>query len=299
MSFADIVMSVRNRREMGHPFSAACTAAWNFAGSAPGTFAATSSRGLELRGVRAGDLRGDVEVDGLHRPARVGLVEVQGRLRVDAFRAIPELLEFAGEGHREAAGVRGGDEFLRVRPGRVSEAHREAVRNAFQGAARRRYRAFPISQAARPLCTRLPVQRITGGRNRGGDLTLRASTRKDSSRAVGGPPSDTLERSRHGRPQRIDRDPPSGSPKQEEAKPAVTMAGSGMLQDVFSNRRLRKGIEAEPLSPAIRGNFLELLFAKDGNHSMQKEPASLRNCGELNKFHSAYHIGDRQQASSA
>src|SRR6266571_6725130 len=98
----------------------------------------------------------------------------------------------------------------------------------------------------------------------------------------------------YGRPQRIDRDPPSGSPKQEEAKPAVTMAGSGMLQDVFSNRRLGKTVKAELFSLAIRRNRLELLLAKDGNHSMQKEPASPRNIGEVNKFHSAYQMGDRQ-----
>src|SRR5207247_10928970 len=41
-SFAVIVMSAFRRREMGQPFSAAFAAVWNFRGSAPGTFAATS-----------------------------------------------------------------------------------------------------------------------------------------------------------------------------------------------------------------------------------------------------------------
>src|SRR5881409_575143 len=35
-------MSALRSREIGHPFSAALAAVWNFAGSAPGTFAATS-----------------------------------------------------------------------------------------------------------------------------------------------------------------------------------------------------------------------------------------------------------------
>src|SRR5439155_12974007 len=71
--------------------------------------------GLELRGVGAWDLRRHVEADRLDRPACVCLVEVQGRLRLNAFRPIADLLEFARKGHRETPRVRGGHEFFRVR----------------------------------------------------------------------------------------------------------------------------------------------------------------------------------------
>src|SRR2546422_9368662 len=57
--------------------------------------------GLKLRGIGAGNLRADIEVNRLDRPARVRLVEVQGRLCLNPFRSIADLLEFARKGHRE------------------------------------------------------------------------------------------------------------------------------------------------------------------------------------------------------
>src|SRR3989454_867587 len=118
---------------------------------------------LELPGLCSGDFRGDVQVDRLHGPARVRLVEVQGRLRVDPFRVVPELLELARQGHRKAARVRGGDELLGIRPRSVAKPRCEAVRNALEGAAQSRYRALPVFQASIPLRARLAVHRITGG----------------------------------------------------------------------------------------------------------------------------------------
>src|SRR5256712_7487409 len=119
--------------------------------------------GLELPRLSARDFCGDVEMYRLDGPARVRLVEVQRRLRVDPFRVIPELLELARQGHREAARVRGGDQLLGIRPGGVAEPRGEAVRNALEGAAQRRYGALPVFQASIPLRARLAVHRITGG----------------------------------------------------------------------------------------------------------------------------------------
>src|SRR6266508_3971354 len=121
--------------------------------------------GLEFRGIRAGDLRDRVQVNRRHRESGVRLVEVQGRLRLDALGPVPRLAEFGGESHRKAARVRGGDEFLWIRPGRILEPHRERVRDVSQRPARRGHDALSIFQSALPLGTRLSLHGISADRN--------------------------------------------------------------------------------------------------------------------------------------
>src|SRR5207245_11285402 len=83
--------------------------------------------------------------------------------------------------------MRGGDELFRVCARRVAESHRETVPNAFQRAARRRYRALPVFEASVPLSARLPFHRITAGGNRAGRLTLSShpTSRSEDLKRVG------------------------------------------------------------------------------------------------------------------
>src|SRR6266508_247665 len=129
--------------------------------------------GLEFRGIRAGDLRDRVQVNRRHRESGVRLVEVQGRLRLDALGPVPRVAEFGGESHRKAARVRGGDEFLWIRPGRILEPHRERVWDVSQRPARRGHDALSIFQPALPLGTRLSLHGISADRNWAADLMVR------------------------------------------------------------------------------------------------------------------------------
>src|SRR5437867_5294903 len=106
--------------------------------------------GPDFGGVRARHVGRDLEVDFFHRPPRVRLVEIRGRLRLDAFGRDARFPQLAGERHREAAGLRGGDEFLGVRPRRRLEPRRERVAEVPERAGVARHRSLAVLQGSPP-----------------------------------------------------------------------------------------------------------------------------------------------------
>ena len=138
--------------ETGQPFFAASAASWKAASSMPGC----RDAGAQL--------------DALDREAVVDLVEVDGRVGLDALHVVAGLAQLAGEGHREAAGVRRRDQLLGVRAVALLEARLERVR-ALVGAAAHPHRPVALGQravpygACGPLRHREPPDRCVCGRS--------------------------------------------------------------------------------------------------------------------------------------
>ena len=92
---------------------------------------------LEVGVVDAGDLGVGVEVDFGDGPVAIDLVEAEVCFGGNFFGAVASFAEEGGEGHAEAAGMGGGDEFFAVGAGALFEAVGEGVVGVFEGAALR------------------------------------------------------------------------------------------------------------------------------------------------------------------
>src|SRR6266498_3582959 len=106
----------------------------------------------ESLGGGAGDLSDDLQMRLRDGPVRVHAVERDRGRRAQALRHEVHLAELGRERHREAAGVRRGDELLGVGPLAVFEPCRERIGAVLKHATLRRDGAFSGLQVPLPLC---------------------------------------------------------------------------------------------------------------------------------------------------
>src|SRR5579863_1315005 len=106
---------------------------------------------LELGLVRVGELHRDLEVRGRDREAGLDLVERDGSLRVDVLRREAHLLQLRRQRHREAAGVRGGDQLFGAGAGAGLEPLREVIRDIRKCPAGGRKRPLAGLEAPLPI----------------------------------------------------------------------------------------------------------------------------------------------------
>ena len=132
-NLASSVISAFSTFDTGQFAFAPAASSWNLAASMP-------------RHARAQHQmhRGDL-------PARTFLLHGQCRIGVQAVRRMARAAELKCRRHAEAAGMRGGDQFLGVGALAVAEARVERIRRVLQRRALRGEAAFAVLAAALPL----------------------------------------------------------------------------------------------------------------------------------------------------
>src|SRR5690606_2750194 len=102
------------------------------------------------RFVDTGDIGIERELDGSDREAFAGFRQRDRGVGAHTGRFVARLLEHQRQRHREAAGVRRGDQLLGIRAGSAFETRRETVRLILEHAALDRDRASAVLQSAAP-----------------------------------------------------------------------------------------------------------------------------------------------------
>src|SRR5437867_2490890 len=89
-------------------------------------------------------------MDGADGPRAVDLVERELRVGLDLFRRLAFVAQLKGERHAEAAGMRGGDQFLGVGALAITKARGERIGRFFERFALRGQGASPFLDGASP-----------------------------------------------------------------------------------------------------------------------------------------------------